>query len=117
MENIARGGPSMPAQTWISAITGATSGPDAKFHHGVIFFSQADFLNFSTESGGVGLQSLSVAVQRSSGNPSRFGFVIESGGSYFLSDPVTYNQTLGGGFNPLFVNGHFLSIEDAASAT
>lgn len=116
-----RGGASMPALDWISAVTNATTdGAGTKFHHGVVFFQQSDFLAHDSLSGGVGLESLSVAVHRSSGNPSRFGFVIETsgvGGGYFLSDPVTYNQFTGTGFNTNFSNGHWLNIADASAAT
>lgn len=117
IESVIRGGPNMSAQNWISALTASTEGAAAKFHRGVIFFEQANFLEYNTLPGGVGLQSLAVAVTRSSGNPSRFGFVIQADGAYFLSEPVTYSQTSGTGFDPFFVNGHYLSIADAADAT
>lgn len=116
--NTGRGGASMPALDWITATQATTvDGAGVKFHRGVVFFQQADFLNYSTQSGGVTLQSLSVAVTRTSGSPSRFGFVIEADGAYYLSNPVTYNQNSGTGFNANFTNGHWLNIADVTAAS
>lgn len=113
-----RGGAQMPALDWISASANSTiDGAGTKFHRGIVFFQQSDFLEYSSLAGGVTLTSLSVAVHRTSGNPSRFGFVIEADGGYFLSNPVTYNQFAGTGFNENFTNGHYLSIANASEAT
>jgi hypothetical protein len=116
--NVARGGAGMPVLDWVSAVTSSTViGAGTKFHRGIVFFQQSDFLAYNSLAGGVELTSLSVAVHRSSGNPSRFGFVIEADGAYFISNPVTYNQFSGTGFNANFTNGHYLNIADASAAT
>lgn len=121
-DNTVRGGGSMPALDWISASTGSTmDGAGTKFHRGVVLWQQEDFLSYSTNLGGVTLDdttSMSVAVTRTSGNPSRFGFVLQTSESdYFVGGITTYNQFAGTAFNENFTNGHFLSISDPTSAS
>ncbi|MCC5807205.1 MAG: PEP-CTERM sorting domain-containing protein [Opitutales bacterium] len=118
--SVARGGVGMPALDWISAETGSTTdGAGTKFHRGVVLFQQSDFLNYSTNPGGVTMDdtsSMQVAVQRSSGNPSRFGFVVQTSESdFYVGGITTYDQFSGTGFDPNFTNGHFLSISDPTS--
>lgn len=104
-----------PLGDWIRASRGATEGADAKFHHALIFFKQADFLNYGSLSGGVTLNEdtpMSFYAKRTSGNPSEIGFVLQTSeqDNPFYIYTVEYNDSQQGGGA-----GHLLSLSDPTS--